>query len=64
MRVKNLVPWAGDDFSCSPGEEIELADDVALARIEAGLCEAIDDLPAKSKKAKRAAADPANESTA
>jgi hypothetical protein len=41
MRVKNLQAWAGTDFSYLPGDEIELDDDVATARIEAGLCEAL-----------------------
>lgn len=64
MRVKNLHPWAGEDFSFSPGQEIELDDDIALARIEAGLCEAIDEAPAggKKKKSKAKTPDPADQS--
>ena len=58
MRVKNLHPWAGNDFSYLPGEEIELDDEVAVARIEAGLCEALPGSEAapkaKGKKAKAA----------
>jgi hypothetical protein len=39
MIVRNLVAWVGPDFDRLPGEEIDLPDDVAQARIEAGLCE-------------------------
>ena len=37
MRVVNLHSWAGLNFSCAPGEEIELPDDVAAARLDLGL---------------------------
>lgn len=56
MKVKNLESWAGEDFSYAPGEIIDLPDDVAAARIEAGLCAAAEpaadpaaDKPAKGK---------------
>ncbi len=42
MLVKNLESWAGDNFSHAPGEIIDLPDEIALARIEAGLCAAIE----------------------
>ena len=52
MKVRNLVPWAGPNFSYQPDDEIELPDDVAQARIEAGLCAAIEEKPAgKAAKA-------------
>ena len=41
MLVRNLAVWAGVDFSASPGDELDLPDDVAQARIAAGLCEPI-----------------------
>lgn len=50
MIVKNLVAWAGPDFSCLPGEEIDLPDDVATARVEAGLCAWIEQPKAKGRK--------------
>lgn len=37
MLVTNLVSWAGPDWTCLPGEQIDLPDDVAVARLEAGL---------------------------
>jgi hypothetical protein len=39
MTVRNLVSWAGEDFSVRPGELIELSEEIALGRIEAGLAE-------------------------
>lgn len=41
MRVKNLQAWAGDTFSHVAGDVIELPEATALARIEAGLAEAV-----------------------
>lgn len=38
MRVKNLVSWSGPDWQSDPGDEIDLPDDIALARVAAGLC--------------------------
>ena len=62
MRVKNLQAWAGTEFSYLPGDEIELDDDVATARIEAGLCEALPGSePAKAKPKKPKASDEAPE---
>lgn len=43
MRVRNLISWAGHDFSYVPGEEIDLPDDVAAARIAEGLAEPCDE---------------------
>lgn len=37
MIVKNLVPWSGHRFSYTAGDLIDVPDDVAQARIEAGL---------------------------
>lgn len=37
MLVKNLVPWAGERFSYNPGDVIDMPEDMAKARIEAGL---------------------------
>lgn len=39
MKVRNLVSWAGEDFSHAPGDVIELPDDIAEARKAAGLAE-------------------------
>ncbi len=50
MKVINLESWAGEDFSCQPGEEIDLPDAIALARIAVGLCQP---LPAKPKTTSR-----------
>ena len=49
MQVVNLPAWAGADFSYAPGEVITLPDDVAQARIDAGLAEPVSapDAPAK-----------------
>jgi hypothetical protein len=41
MLVRNLVSWAGADFSHAPGDVVDLPDDVAAARIEAGFAEAV-----------------------
>jgi hypothetical protein len=35
--VKNLVPWAGHNFSHKPGDHIDLPEETANARIAAGL---------------------------
>ena len=37
MLVRNLVSWAGHDFSHMPGAIVDLPDDIAEARIIAGL---------------------------
>lgn len=37
MKVENLVSWAGLDFSYVGGEILDLDDEVAEARIAAGL---------------------------
>jgi hypothetical protein len=42
MKVRNLIAWAGDKFSYQPGDEIELDDKIAAARIEAGLAAPIE----------------------
>lgn len=47
MLVKNLVNWAGDRFVYEPGDLIEMPNDVALARIEAGLAVPHDGKPEK-----------------
>lgn len=41
MRVRNLQAWAGEEFSYVAGDEIDLPDDIAQARIDAGLCEPV-----------------------
>lgn len=58
MRVINLQAWAGGDFSHLPGDVIELQDEIAQARIEAGLAAPVDDAgevpqTKKGKKAKK-----------
>lgn len=53
MRVVNLVAWAGADFSYLPGEVLELPDEVATARIEAGVAAPAEELaPADTGLAK------------
>lgn len=52
MRVRNLTPWAGNDFSYAPGDEIELDDAIAEARIADGLCEAVTVPTSGRRKAK------------
>lgn len=37
MKVINVESWVGPEFAYNPGEEIELPDQIALARLEAGL---------------------------
>jgi hypothetical protein len=49
MLVVNLVSWEGVRFSAAPGDIIELPDEVAKARIAAGLC-----APAPADKSKAA----------
>jgi hypothetical protein len=51
MKVKNLVPWAGEEFNYVPGDVVELPDAVAKDRIEAGLAQPLDE-PAPAPKAK------------
>ena len=46
MLVRNLVPWSGLDFSFAPGDELDLPDGVAQARIDAGLAEPVAPDPA------------------
>ena len=41
MKVINNVPWSGQDFAYTPGDEIEIPDAVATARIKEGLCSRI-----------------------
>jgi hypothetical protein len=48
MLIINLVAWAGLDFSYDHGAIIDLPDDVAKARIDAGMAE-----PAPVEKPKR-----------
>lgn len=36
-KVINLDAWAGDDFAHAPGAEIDLPDEVAAARVAAGV---------------------------
>jgi hypothetical protein len=43
MKVVNLVPWAGLNFSYVPGDVIEMSEPTARARIDAGLAEAFDE---------------------
>lgn len=54
MLVRNLVSWAGMDFSFVPGQEIDLPDEVAEARIAAGLVEAIEPAAGEAPKRGRA----------
>jgi hypothetical protein len=42
MLIKNLVAWAGDRFSYEPGDVIEMPEEIALPRIDAGLAAAHD----------------------
>jgi hypothetical protein len=42
IRVRNLSPWSGLDFSFQPGDILELDPEVARARIAAGLAEALE----------------------
>lgn len=39
MLIRNLASWAGLRFEVQPEEIVELDDEVALARIAAGLAE-------------------------
>jgi len=41
IRVRNLVPWAGLDFSYQPGDIVELESETAWVRIAVGLAEPI-----------------------
>lgn len=41
MKVRNLVPWAGDRWVYEPGQIVELETPVARARIAAGLAEKV-----------------------
>lgn len=55
MKVRNLVPWSGHDFSYMADDVIDLDDDVAKARIDAGLCAPIEEKPAPAKSGKATA---------
>jgi hypothetical protein len=44
MRVINTDSWAGETFSYRPGEVIELPDEIAEARIEAGLARPVGEM--------------------
>lgn len=37
MKAVNLIPWAGLHFSFAPGSLIDMPEDIAQARIYAGL---------------------------
>ena len=39
MRIRSLVSWLGSTFNARPGQEIEVDDAIAAARIAAGLAE-------------------------
>ena len=52
MQVRNLDAWAGRDHVYNVGEIIDLPNATALARIAAGLCEAVEQ-PAPPRKLKR-----------
>ena len=41
MRVRNLVPWAGDRWLYEPGQIVDLDPQTAKARIAAGLAEKV-----------------------
>lgn len=58
MKVVNLVSWAGLRFSYQPGEEIELDETTARARINLGLAAEIpnEDQVSPQKPARRARA--------
>lgn len=51
MRVVNSQAWAGENFAYVQGDVIELPDNVAAARIAAGLAEPLEaqrELPLQS----------------
>lgn len=50
MRVRNLQAWAGEEFNYVAGDEIDLPDDIAQSRIDAGLCEAVTVGPKRKPK--------------
>lgn len=52
MAVKMLVGIAGADFSCSPGEEIELDAETEKRLVESGQAEKVK-APAKKKTSKK-----------
>jgi hypothetical protein len=54
MLVINLVAWAGLDFSYDHGAVIDLPDDVAQARIAAGMAEPVPVEKPKRGKSERA----------
>lgn len=37
VRFETTISWAGDNFSCVPGDVLDLPEDVARAREAAGL---------------------------
>lgn len=49
MKIRNLHSWAGLDFSFAPDEIIDLPDDIAQARIDAGLAEVVKEKKPLSK---------------
>lgn len=62
MKVVNLQAWAGLEFSFTAGEILELPDEMALARIEAGLASPVEgDGFEEPKKARRKKASEAGE---
>lgn len=54
-----MVSWAGVEFCYHPGQEIELPDYIATARIAEGLCRAVAtaDLPRRRARPTAEAAD-------
>ncbi len=52
VAIVNLTAWAGLDFSHLPGQVVEVDDDTAAARVEAGLATFVDPPAATSKSAK------------
>lgn len=62
MKVRNLVPWSGDKFSYVPGDILDLPDDVAAVRIEAGLCEEEAPSPKSTSSAPTSQAAPVSNS--
>jgi hypothetical protein len=53
MKIINTESWAGLEFSYAPGEVVELPDETALARIEAGLALAAEPPTEEPKPAKK-----------
>lgn len=58
MQIKNTQSWAGESFSYAPGDIVEVDDATAIARIAAGLAEAVGEPaeePAPRRRARREA---------